>query len=250
MNILCVEDEHLALEELQFIIHDIDNNHQLFHANTTSEAFIQLMNQSIDLIFLDIQLANESGLDFAQKIQELDHQPLIVFATAYEQYALEAFQANAIDYILKPYDSQDIQRSLNKAQHYLQLHQQSSNNISNSRRSHSFESPISSLTVKHDDIVHVLNIDDIVAIGIDGGLLSIHTHHSEFESHDTLQQLIKKLPPDELFQVHRSFYIRLSEVRQIQAWFNQTLQVTLSNGLKVPVSRNYVKAFKSALNFH
>lgn len=244
MHILCVEDEPLAMEELIFLIHEIEPSYDIYGATNPSEAFIQLLNHHIDLIFLDIQLANANGLDFAKKMQSLEQEPCIVFATAYEQYALEAFQTNAIDYILKPYESSDIRRCLQKAQSYTNLKQEHLNQDTAPIQTNH----VKTLSVKNHDIVNVVNIDDIIAIGIEGGTVYVYTSRNKFVSHDTLNHLINMLPSGELFQVHRSFYIRLSAVRQVQPWFNQTLQITLINSLKIPVSRSHVKALKSALH--
>lgn len=245
MHILCIEDEPLAMDELVYIIQDIGPHHHIYTAQNPSEAFIQLMKHPIDVIFLDIQLADESGMEFAHRIQSLDQQPGIIFATAYESYALEAFRANAIDYILKPYDEDLIRQALCKAEKFLM------SNTSDPTFSSHADSPSQNqdvLSLKHDDVVDIIQISDILAMGIEGGIVQVYTHVGQYPSHDRLHHLIELLPPHTLFQVHRSFYIRLSAVTQVQPWFNQTLQVTLSNQVKIPVSRHYVHKFKDALN--
>lgn len=103
MNVLIVDDEALAREELVFLVKDNVKISSVHEADTIDSAFRIISEFKIDLLFLDIQLGNENGFDLADDLKERKNAPKIIFATAYDQYALDAFNASAVDYVLKPF---------------------------------------------------------------------------------------------------------------------------------------------------
>mgnify|MGYP001131247826 FL=1 len=115
MHVLIVDDEPLAREELSYLVSQHPQVTSVAEADSVVEAMEEMMDQKPDLLFLDIHLTDESGFDLAEKLTHLKKAPYLVFATAYDQYALKAFQVNAKDYILKPFEEEKITQVIEKA---------------------------------------------------------------------------------------------------------------------------------------
>ncbi len=234
MNILCVDDEPLALDELHYLIREAAPGTSVQTAESIKEALLAFLTTSFDLVFLDIHLNNESGLQLAEAIQAMEKRPLFVFATAYDQYAVKAFELEAFDYILKPYDPQRVKEVLQKVEKFL------------SDRAFPSAGPVQAGTIpiKIDDRYLMIRVMDILAVEASGKTLILHTRSGDHTLSESLKSFAARLPREIFLQVHRSFYIQYQEIVQIDSWFNQTYLAVLSNGLKVPVSRTYVKEFK------
>ena len=115
MHVLIVDDDPLAREELSYLVSQHPQVTSVAEADSVAEAMEEMMDQKPDLLFLDIHLTDESGFDLAEKLTHLKKAPYLVFATAYDQYALKAFQVNAKDYILKPFEEEKITQVIEKA---------------------------------------------------------------------------------------------------------------------------------------
>lgn len=115
LRILVVDDEPLARNELKYLLNEIDSTLLVDEADSVEETLTALISETYDLLFLDINLINESGLELAQKINKMKQPPKIVFATAHDSYAVKAFELNALDYILKPFEQKRIAVALDKA---------------------------------------------------------------------------------------------------------------------------------------
>ncbi len=234
MRILCVDDEPLALDELSFLIREANPEAEVKTAETIKSALMAFLSVNFDLVFLDIHLNNESGLQVAEAIRSMERKPLFVFATAYDQYAVKAFELEAFDYILKPYDPQRIREVLEKAEKQLSAHQLPTQKTTR----------LDTIPIKLDDHFLMVKVLDILAVEANGKNLILHMHKNDYTIAESLKGFAAKLPKDAFLQVHRSFYIQYKEISQIDSWFNQTYVAVLSNGLKVPVSRTYVQEFR------
>ncbi|MPN19942.1 Sensory transduction protein LytR [bioreactor metagenome] len=193
----------------------------------------------MDLIFLDIHLTNESGLSLAGKINKLKKPPLIIFATAYDDYAVKAFELNATDYVLKPFEMERIQQAVKKA--YGQYRKQQVGEVEVPKQK---DIGLQVLPIQMDERIYMLQVPEIIAIGVENGETTIYTKNMTYIIHEPLSALEKKIDGHPFLRVHRAFLINLKEIKEIQPWFNHTFQLTMSNGLKIPVSRSYMKEFK------
>ncbi|AXY24782.1 DNA-binding response regulator [Suicoccus acidiformans] len=238
MNVLVVDDELYARQELAYLVQEHPQVSEVRMAESVTDALMVLLDFEVDVLFLDIQLKGETGFDLAEKLQAKDYLPYLIFATAYDDYALKAFQVDASDYVLKPFDQADIHRALDKAYR--------------SQATPSTEGPSLTdtglLAVPGDERVYMISPDDIVLLTVDGHQLRMETVQRTYEFSDSLAAWEQKLPEGTFMKTHRSFLINLQKVREVQPYFNQTYQVTMANGSKVPVSRTYTKLFKQRLN--
>ncbi|WP_297077962.1 LytTR family DNA-binding domain-containing protein [uncultured Enterococcus sp.] len=233
MNIAIIDDERLARMELHYLLQQVEGVENIYEGESIEEAFALLLQETIDLLFLDIHLTDESGLDLAKKIQQVPHPPLIIFATAYDNHAVEAFELNALDYILKPFEQERIKKAVAKAQQTLV--KQTAMPV-NPR-----------LTIETDERIFLVPFDEILYAEVQGKQTTIHTEERQFITTLTLAALEQQVPSINFLKVHRSYIINTAKITEIQPWFNQTYQVTMSNQEKVPVSRSYVKSFKQAI---
>jgi len=239
MRVLIVDDEPLARDELAYLLGQCEGVSAIAQADSIEEALGTMLEDPVDLIFLDIHLTNESGLSLAAKINKLKKPPMIVFATAYDDYAIKAFELNATDYVLKPFELERIQQAVKKA--YGQYSKQQIGEQETPKRK---DTGLQVLPIQMDERIYMLQVPEIIAIGIENGETTIYTKNMEYIIHEPLSALEKKIGGHPFLRVHRAFLINLKEIKEIQPWFNHTFQLTMSNGLKIPVSRSYMKEFK------
>lgn len=240
MKILIVDDEPLARSELSFLLKDNPLVEEVSEADGIFEAKQQLATEQPDLIFLDIRLEDGDGMEFAKFLKSRKTQPYIVFATAYDQYALDAFNANAVDYILKPFDKNRIAETIKRVEEILVKQQELV------VKKDICKNPRLSITV--DERTMIIQKRDIIYLEAQNGNVLLYTKNLPLiTSKQTLINLEKQLDPEQFLRVHRSFVVNLDAVIEFQPSFNHTYELTLTNGAKITVSRSYVSNTKKAL---
>lgn len=237
MHALIVDDEPLARNELKYLLNQIGSFSQIEEAENIEETLEQLLSHEFDVIFLDINLMEESGLDLAKKINKMKHVPHIIFATAHDTYAVQAFELEATDYILKPFEKARIEQAIKK--------------ITNSESSQLNETKLMNqdevLPIEIEDRIYVLNLDDIIAVSVNQGVTTINTVETEYETNEPLSYYEKKLNQSKFIRIHRASIINKKHIQSVEHWFNSTYQVTLTGNIKLQVSRSYMKPFKSEI---
>lgn len=241
MHVLIVDDEPLAREELAYLVQQHSAVSSIDQAESVDQAIAKMLDQKPDILFLDIHLTGESGFDLAEKLVNLKKAPYLVFATAYDQYALKAFQVNAKDYILKPFDETQIMQVIDKA---LQQGVKSTHNQLEKPIEKPSEAQYEALAIQGEDRIYMVSPNDIYCVWVEEKNLSICTKDQIYEMTGRLNQIEQKLPKELFIKTHRSYLLNRKKVQEIQPWFNHTLQVILTNGQRVPVSRSFVKEFK------
>ncbi|EFR44423.1 LytR/AlgR family response regulator transcription factor [Streptococcus pseudoporcinus] len=241
MKVALIDDEPLARMELSYLLQQTQEVEAIFEGESIEDAFQIILTDQPDLLFLDIHLTDESGLDLAKRLSKVPQAPLIIFATAYDNHAVEAFEVNALDYILKPFEETRIKKAIEKAKSALEV--QNTNYLTQAKT----DKTIERLTIETDERIYLLPFTDIIYCEVQGKETTIHTKKGSYTSHTSLSALEKNLTSDRFLKVHRAYIINQEEIKEIQPWFNQTYQVTMSNRGKVPVSRSYIKSFKQQL---
>jgi two-component system, LytTR family, response regulator LytT len=238
-----VDDEPLARDELKYLLARSKQVIALGESDSVEEAIADIIELKPDLVFLDIELDEDSGLDLAKKLEKLKPAPAIVFATAYDEFALKAFELNAVDYILKPFDEERIGKTLEKIKRMQKMGDQDFP-ISSMKNS-----PNGKIAVLVDERIILLTIDDIVYLESSEGKCTIETVDQKHKVSETLVVLEKKLTNTKFLRVHRSFIVNIDFIVEIEPWFNSTYNLIMKNGSKVPVSRTYVKGLRHILGF-
>lgn len=243
MKILVVDDEMLARDELKYLLYRTKEVDIIDEADSVEEALEKLMESKPDLVFLDIQLSDDNGFEIANILKKMKKPPAIVFATAYDQYAIQAFEVDALDYILKPFDEERIVQTIKK------FKKRQQHEMAEKQEVHvpDVSSRMEKLALPIDESIILVNIEDIVYAGLLDGKVIVKTISDTYVTYDTLAILEKKLPQMNFLRVHRSFIVNVNHISEIQPWFNSTYNLIMKEDSKVPVSRTYAKELKKLL---
>ncbi|AUJ32842.1 MAG: LytTR family transcriptional regulator DNA-binding domain-containing protein [Liquorilactobacillus nagelii] len=239
MNVLLVDDEPLSRNELEYLLKQNSSVEQIYQADGIAAGLQLLLKNQIELLFLDIELNDENGFSLAKELQQLTQPPLVIFATAYDNYAVDAFNINAIDYVLKPFEQDRINQAVAKAGALL-----ADKSIPTSPTEPDYPTVI---TVTQEEKTTVVPTKEIISAAVNNGVLTITTVDDEFSAHETLNWLKQRLNPQQFIQVHRSVLVNLNCIREVQPWFNHTYQLTMTNQQKLPVGRSFIKPLRQKL---
>ncbi|HWR45035.1 LytTR family DNA-binding domain-containing protein [Sporomusa sp.] len=249
VKVIIADDERLMAVELQSLLLETYPDLQIVGVAHDGEAALQLITTyKPDIAFLDIQMPGMTGLEVAKKLIACEEPPAVVFATAYDEYALKAFAVNAMDYILKPYDELDIERVMGKFEKMLArstVKPKSSGNIEVSK-----SCAVRKFSVEKGDRMEVIDSDKIEIVYAKDRLVYIKTLDGEnYRTKLTLQDFESKLPSDRFFRCHRNFVVNVNQIKEIATWFNKgyilILQKTgTGKSTEVPVGRAYAAKLK------
>jgi DNA-binding LytR/AlgR family response regulator len=236
MKCLAIDDEPLALNIIKDFCSKIDFIDLVATCINPVEA-IQLLNcHKIDLIFLDIQMPNITGLEF---IRALESPPLLVFTTAYSDYALEGFELNAIDYLVKPFAFQRFFRAVNKAYEILQLRKKKTEDLV-STESHQTSLPYLMIKVEYRTVK--IEVSKILFVEGLKDYVKIYCGDKPVLTKTTLKNLEEKLPSDEFIRVHKSFIVQFSKIASIE---NNRI---LINDRRIPVGNQHKRQFYNMID--
>ncbi len=239
-----VDDEPLARDELKYPLKRTKQVEIVGEADCIEEALGRMDDTPIDVLFVDIMLANETGLDLVEKLLEKGKHPAVVFATAYDEYALKAFQLNAIDYILKPFEEQRIQQTVEKLTSFLPQKSNPMETVASEKKV-----PSDKLAITVDERIIIIHIHEILYIGTIEGKTVIATEKQKYQASESLVTFEKKLQGTPIIRVHRGYLVNLDAIVEIEPWFNSTYNLVMKDGESVPVSRTYIKELKQTIGF-
>lgn len=244
IRVLVVDDEAPAQSELSYIINQHPDFKVVGTASSGREALAQLRVINPQVAFLDIKLYDLNGLELAEMISAVSSDILIVFATAYDEFAVKAFELNALDYVVKPFDEVRVFRTLNRLCSLLNHKQKSQFPGLGIPEEH-----LVKLCAKKNDRLSVFNCKDIIYITAHERKTVIKLHHDSLSSFYTLKELSERLNPQDFIRVHRAFLVNLHYIKEIIPWFSgsYTLVMADQQGSEIPVSRTYVKELKHRL---
>ena len=242
MKVLIVVDEPLARNELHYLLKENVLINEIDEANGVMMADQKVNANQPDLVFLDIKLDDGNGMALARRWKKLPQPPAIVFATAYDNYAVDAFNEAAVDYILKPFDPERINEAVARVAKIRGTADQAENVAEQA----AWQNPRLSITI--DDKTMVIQKRDIMYIETQGGYTHLHLRNDKLLiSRQTLTSIAQLLNPRHFMRIHRGFIVNLDEIDEMQPSFNHTYELTLKDGSKIPVSRSYVAKTKKAI---
>jgi len=240
-----VDDERLAREELEFLLRE--------HAEVEIAAVVENGLQALeviqkiepDLVFLDVQMPGLDGLGIIRRLQEKAIPlPYFVMATAYDQYAIEAFRLEAVDYLLKPIEKSRLALTLSRVKRYLAEHPPAA------LATPIIGNPRSKLVLRSQNRNLLIDVDDLIYATIQDGLISIFAEGAEGEStYKTIEELQGDLNPEQFWRVHRSFLVNLNQIAEVIPWFHSSLMLRMADkkNTEVPVSRAQSKRLRAYL---
>ncbi len=229
INVIIVDDEPLALEVLETYIKEIPEINLLQSCNNALEANEALKNHDIDLMFLDIQMPQLTGIDF---LKTLKNPPLVIFTTAFANYAIEGFELNAIDYLLKPISLERFIKSVNKASEQLALQKNEGSGTAVESDSPEF------IFVKADKKLQKVNFADIVYIeGLKDYVIIRKSDGSRIITLQTMKSLESKLPAHYFKRIHRSYIVQIDQINAIVG--NMVEVMEKGQAKHLPIGKNY-----------
>jgi DNA-binding LytR/AlgR family response regulator len=230
MKCLLVDDEPLALDILESYIKKMPDLELIGKCSNALEASEFLKNNKIDLMFLDIQMPEITGLEF---VRSLTNPPLIVFSTAYSDFAVEGFELNAIDYLLKPVAFERFTKTVERAKEYMAL-----------KKNESVEAPELDndyIFIKSNQKQIKLSYDQIFYVEAFADYVKLYTSEKRYVTLQTMKNMEQKLPKDKFIRVHRSFIVGM---KYITSFNSSELEI---GAVKIPVGKNYKDEFLAKL---
>lgn len=256
LKALIIDDEYPIRQELRYLLGQLENIEVVGEAAGATEAMKLIMALEYDILFLDISLPGMNGLDLAEKVQSLPYKPQVIFITAYDNYALDAFNVSATDYILKPIDKARLRRAVDKVARRSEADRRKS---SEKPEAGSAASPPSNLQNEMQNADRILaeykgrivlvDILDICFIFTEADKVYFKMPSDKLLVKYTLKDLESKLSGRSFFRTHRSFIVNIKKIREIQPLFNGTYQLIINDKEKseVPVSRSQAQKLRKML---
>lgn len=237
MHVLVVDDEPYNREELKHLLSEFTQIQSIWEAGSGEEAIMKTMQHQPDVIFLDVEMPKMGGMEVAKAMEGLKNPPFIVFATAYPQFAAEAFRYDAVDYLLKPYDEEQLEEAIQRLEKKLGLNRQA-----NQGKAHG------KLAVEVEGDIHYVELRDILYMSRIEKRTKLVTKQGEFDTKIPLKELESRLLTYGFFRIHKSFLVNLEHIKRLTPWFNGAYHLQLEGSSDtLSVSRNYVKALRTQL---
>jgi two-component system LytT family response regulator len=211
------------------------------------QAVEMIESKAPDLVLLDIQMP---GLDGFGVIEALEDPPQIVFVTAYDEYAIRAFEVNALDYLLKPFSRARLEEAVHRAQAALAEERRFAEQLGPLLEGLAAEGRyLTRLAVYDRDHIRVLDASEIDWVGVQDEQVTIHTAERAYPIRRTLAELEARLDPATFFRAHRSAIVNLSRIQEIIPWFKGSHKLRLTNGVEVDLSRARARALRKILGW-
>lgn len=238
MKALIVDDERLARKELVKLLEAHPSIEIVGEAANAEEALTMVNELNPDLLFLDIQMPGKTGFDL---LEDLDSVPVVVFTTAYDEFALKGFEVNALDYLLKPIQPERLSETIAK----IMERERSKVSYSGMERKLGLEDQV---FVKDGDRCWFVSLSNVRLFESDGNYIKVYFDTNRPMIHKSLNALDVKLDERAFFRASRKHIVNLSWVEGIEPWFNGGLMVKLRGGEKVEVSRRQATKFKDMMS--
>ena len=249
MSAVIVDDEQLAREELAYLLKTAGDVEVLAEAHNGVEAVNLIKEHAPDVVFLDVQMPGLDGFGVLKKL--LDKHialPQIVFATAFDQYAVRAFEVNAVDYLLKPFDKRRVLQAVQKVRERRQSSAPADRLETLVKMLASQKpQPTSKVLIKSAGRLFLVDQKDICFASIEDGVITVVTSVMEGQSNcRTLEELLAALDPNLFWRAHRSYLVNINRIKEVVPWFKSSYQLRMGdkNQTEVPVSRAQTKRLR------
>ncbi|HEY6393196.1 MAG TPA: LytTR family DNA-binding domain-containing protein [Bryobacteraceae bacterium] len=248
ISALLVDDEQLAREELSYLLKEFADIEVLASAKNGLEAIKLIEQLEPDVVFLDVHMPGLDGLGVIQKLREKNIPlPHFILATAYDQYALEAFRLEALDYLLKPIEKERLALTVERAR-----------KVVSEKGKTTQPEPVpvkatgqrTKLLVKNSNRNFIVDAQDMIYATIEDGLITVVAGNVEGESnYRTIEELQSNLDPNTFWRVHRSFLVNIHRIREVIPWFKSSFQLRMDDKkqTEIPVSRVQTKRLRALL---
>jgi two-component system, LytTR family, response regulator len=242
---LIVDDEPLARDRVKRFLRDENDIMILGECGNGKEAIAAIKEQKPDLVFLDIQMPEKNGFEVVKAL-DLQPMPSIIFVTAYDQYAIQAFDVHALDYLLKPFNRERLHRAVVHARERIEhrnlgdIDERLTSLIADIRGEKKY---LERLVVKSVGRVFFLKTDEIDWIEAAGNYVKLHTGKESHMIRETMNGIEAKLNPEKFLRIHRSTVVHIDRIKELHPMFSGDYSVILRNGTELALSRNYRERF-------
>ncbi len=247
-SVIIIDDEMPARLSLKNLLSKFTDFTLSGEASNGEDAIELCKDKQPDVVFLDIQLQDMTGFDIANALIKQKKVPKIIFVTAFNEYAIKAFEYSAVDYLLKPVDEKRFDKTMIKLMEELKNNPQSAlESVHQLLKKHlQLEHNKQKITLEKDGKLYVVTLKDIIFIETEERNTKVISKRGIFITNTSMLEWEERLQPYGFYRPHRSFLINLDEIDEIVLWFNNSLQVKMRGygGNNIPISRNKLKEFK------
>jgi two-component system, LytTR family, response regulator len=246
---LVVDDEPMARERILGLLAQEQDVEVIGQCADGIQAVSAIQQLSPELVFLDVQMPAVDGFGVIKQIGA-DRMPMVVFVTAYDEYALQAFEVHALDYLLKPFGRDRLQQCLDHARHQRERHRAGELGKSLLALVQDFrpeQKKQDRLVVKSGGRVFFVRTEDIDWIEASGNYVRLHLKEQSYLFRETMNQMESRLDPQRFFRIHRSRIVNTERIKELQPWFNGEFVVVLQNGTQLRLSRSYREKLEERL---
>lgn len=242
---IIVDDEPLARDRIKRLLRDEDGIQIIGEYGNGSDAVKAITESNPDLVFLDIQMPGKNGFEVIKSLNA-KKLPTIIFVTAYDQYALQAFDVHALDYLLKPFNRERIKKAVARAREQMEhrrignLDERLNSLIADLRGEKKY---LDRLVVKSVGRVFFLKSDEIDWIEAAGNYVKLHVGRESHMIRETMNGIEAKLDPEKFLRIHRSTVVNIDRIKELHPMFSGDYAVILRNGTELALSRNYRERF-------
>jgi two-component system LytT family response regulator/two-component system response regulator LytT len=252
INTIIVDDEKPARDELAFLLKGFSEINLLAQGKNGLEAVNLIREHSPDLLFLDVQMPGLDGFGVLKRLVERKLKvPHVVFATAFDHYAVQAFDVNAVDYVLKPFDKTRIAKAIQKAKKEIEAHTSPAERLEQLVSQLAAPKPASSqpskVLVRSQQRMLLVDSSDLIFASIEGGLISVIAKDLEGTSnYRTLEELLAALDQESFWRPHRSFLVNIHHIKEVVPWFKSSFMLKMDDKKQseIPVSRQQTKRLR------
>ena len=243
---LIIDDEQLARQVIRNYLQEDAAIEIVGESENGFDGFKKINELRPDMVFLDVMMPKLTGFEMLELVED---PPVIIFSTAYDEYAIQAFERNAADYLLKPYSRDRFNDALAKAKQKLGALEKSSLHVKEvleERRNE--EEVLNRIAVRNGNKIHIVSIEKVQFLEAQDDYVKLYTADGNFLKQQTMKYYERRLPAEEFLRIHRSYIVRLKEITKIEPFGKDTHVTTLKDGTELSVSRSGYSRLKEVLN--
>lgn len=249
LSILVVDDEQLAREELCYLLREYPDVEVLGTAANGLEALDLIRQHDPDVVLLDVQMPGLDGLGVVRKLLDAGGPlPHVIFTTAHDQYAVQAFEVNAVDYLLKPIDKSRLRVSLDRVRQ--RVESRTAEDARLERAVTQVRPARTKLLVKQANRMFLVDSDEVIYATIEDGVITIVASLAEGQSnYRTIEELQSNLDPSTFWRAHRSYLVNINKIKEVVPWFKSSYQLRMDDKkhTEIPVSRAQTRRLRELL---
>lgn len=242
------DDEKLARDEIGYLLQHVDDVEVVGEAVNGLEAIELIEKERPDLVLLDIEMPGLDGFQLVREIRTLDKPPRVVFVTAYDRYALQAFEVSATDYILKPVSRERLEQAIDKVRTAVDSHENLNEKLSSLLSSLPARGKrLTKIPVRRRKHLHLIDVGDVTYSYVKDGLVFIVTHEAQdMVAYRTLEEFASELDPDVFHRVHRSYLANVEHIREIIPLPSGNYELVMDDPpqTRIPLSRQHAKELR------